>query len=303
MSTTYTQTGELKTIVALTCTENHLGHGNWKSFPIASVPASSKNYTQIFVGENEGSSTICTDGYVVYEAADGTKFKLSWNCTMSGKNDISMEIFNLSGPWQHGDIHYNGRFNSSYYWEIAQKPQTFVDAPVFAKDILTAEKCRRTSQAQIEKYIDGRKCIYLKDCFSQKDMQPYEKLWCAINPLFLTPVSKSILLRELAEQVLQETGSASLRNLSDKLFNYNQHMAEGKYALSKAADLRSKLTNMLKTENDPDNQTAIEICHCLLNSDLSKGWREGVYAYLGAKDEQNFGDRQNDVLKIVEKHL
>jgi hypothetical protein len=302
MSTTYIQTGELKTVIALTNVDAHLGHGSWKDYPVACVPKAA-DYTQIFRGENEGSSTICTDGYVVYAAADGTKFNLTWNCTMSGKNEISFSMDPLSGPWAHGDVYATGRFNSSYYWEIIQKTNTFVDAPVFAEDIVKAEKCSLTSQEDVEKYIDGRKCVYLKDCFADKHMRPYEKIWCAINPLFLTPISKSVLLRELTESVVNETGSSAFGDLADKLLNYNLGMSDGRYSLSEASQLRAGLQKILEEENDLNIHTLMGVAGSLLTKDLDRGWREGVHAYLSTQDKKELIRRQDRVIALVEEHL
>ena len=198
MAKTYTQTGYLKTVVALRNTDAHLNHGNWLSYPISSVSVGTDN-NQIFVGDNEGVSTICSDGYVVYTAADGTEFRLDYNCTMSGKNDISMTIQKLSGPWAHGSIIATDGFNSCYYWEIIQTSD-FVDAPVFPEDILKAEKCNSISNEKILKYIDGRHCVYLKDCLAVNSLPAFAKVWCIQNPLFLTPASKALVLRNVSQE-------------------------------------------------------------------------------------------------------
>jgi hypothetical protein len=302
MSTTYVQTGKLKTVIAVTNSGAHLGHGNWKSYPVSSVPKNT-DYTQIFLGDNEGSSTICTDGYVVYVAADGSKFTLSWNCTMSGKNEISFSADPLVGPWEHGEVYATGGFNSSYYWEIAQKAGTFIDAPVFAEDILKAERCHKTSQAEVEKYIDGRKCIYLRDCFENGRMRTHEKIWCVISPLFLTPISKSVLLRELAEHAVGKMGTKSMGGLTDKLLSYNQGISEGKYSIAEATELRVGLQNVLTAEENADNNSLIGVASSLLTTDLEKGWREGVQSYLSTQDEEELIKRQNKLLDLVEAHL
>jgi hypothetical protein len=306
MSTTYKQTGELKTPVALTNTGAHLNHGNWLTYPIGSVPVST-GYTQVFVGDNEGSSTICSDGYVTYQAADGTYFVLRYNCTMSGKNDISMDIQNLSGPWTHGSVSATGGFDSTYSWEIVQKA-TFVDAPVFAEALLAAPKCSLVPRSKIWEYIDGRSCIYLRDCFAVEELPLRAKLWCAVNALFLTPMSKSVLLRDLAQLAVGELSAETRASLTefDKFMAVNERLSKGDLLKTESDSLGIVLDGICgKSETDGNlrDRELIGIVRSLLNQDLCKGWKNAVSSYISYATGDELGKRQNSLIGLIGKRL
>lgn len=306
MSTTYKQIGELKTPIALTNTGAHLNHGNWLTYPIGSVPVSS-GYTQIFVGDNEGSSTICSDGYVTYQAADGTYFVLRYNCTMSGKNDISIDIQNLSGPWTHGSVSASSGFDSTYSWEILQKA-TFVDAPVFPEALMDAPKCNLVPRNKIWEYINGRSCIYLRDCFAIEDLQPRAKLWCAASPLFLTPASKSVLLRDLAQHAMNEMSSRSRASFTefDKFMSVNEQLSKGDLLKSEAERLGGVLDGICGKEEMSNNLRDREllcVMRSLLNNDLCKGWKNAVSTYISYAVDDELADRQNSLINLIGKRL
>lgn len=188
MSTFY-QTGKLTTAVRLRYSGSYYEHRDWKEnhFPQNIVETGGEiEIFQARLDRNFKSS----NGYVTYLANDGTKFILKFyiNSINTYLVQNSMEIENLSGPWAAGSITHTTGAEAKFCWQIIQT-DSFADVPVLAEDILTAEKCDLLTREQIWEYLAMRDKITLSDCFAEKNLPAHAKIWCAVNPLFLTPSS------------------------------------------------------------------------------------------------------------------
>lgn len=308
MSTFY-QTGKLHTAVKLRCIGSYYEHGDWEKdyFPKSVVDPSGQHvdFFRARLDRNFNNS----NGYVTYQANDGTKFNLKFYINSINTYLVrnSMEIENLSGPWAAGDISHSSGAQADFWWEINQM-SSFADVPVLAEDILMADKCDLLTREQIWKYLAMRDRVTLADCFAEKNLPAHAKIWCAVHPLFLTPKSKAVLCRNLAEEALSEltaiNGGPALD--SEEFLSINQRLAFGDRRQADLDRCRKIIHDTCEKAAKNENAREFELTNVLyglLDDNLANGWLRAVSSYIGFAQDSELSKREQVVIKLVERKL
>lgn len=311
MSIDHIITGKLNSVVALTYVDCGLSHGKWKTQPSGVVAAST--LTQIFEGWNRGSTVQPACGWCRFIAADGTKFTFHFEDNISDDNYCWTTMEDVSGPYKVKTPDYpktSKTFTVTYY--IESRTSSFFDAPVFSSDILTADKCDLYADEKLQEFIGQRDCIYLRDVFAISEMHPDAKIWCATSPLFLTPLSKSILTRDLVLAIEKEVSTEmnSFLPILEKMTAFNENLSneniqeniQGSYSQELKQAVEQKYIEA-KSKNLIRDCELIDATFSLLNSDLSEGWSAAVSSYLGRAENLSLARRRKTIVNIIEGRL
>lgn len=300
----YVVTGNLDTIVAVTYTDSGLDYGKWKSQPggTASVGTS-----QLFQAENRDGSTLPSEGWVSYTAADGTLFTFKWDDPVSKDNQCSSAMSNVQGNYSLPvpDYPTSGKTWTVTY-KIAQGTTAFWDAPVFPDHIVEAAKCDEYDEAKVRGLIRDRRCVYLRHAF-EEDMPPSAKLWCATHDVFLTPPSKALLSRDLAQFAVRGLSKADMlpSALLDAALQANYDFQNGAIGTAALSDLRRRLSERAVAARSVSDRDAelVGLVSALADRNAASGWANAVSAYLGNTKTAERDKRIDDVVKIVAARL
>jgi hypothetical protein len=307
MAVDYFQSGQIKTVVTVNLTGQRLNTsgGSWDVRPSA-VVWSNASYVQAFKTVNVGSSICGPEGMVQYEAADGSVFTMEFDCPVSSKNVCNGTVSGGSPYKIESDVPRTGA-DIEYKWNISQKSYLdFVDAPIFSVDLIRSEKCDLVPTERVLKFIDNRTCLYLKDVFAIDELPAQAKIWCAVHDLFLTPQSKAILLRDLAQKAAGEFTS-NFRNFSgvfDDALSYNLKVSAGTLSDIERERLRGAL-NACDTAADGVHRDTelLTVKEALLNHNLSEGWKTAVNAYISVERKEGAKERRDAVITLIKERL
>lgn len=300
-------TGKLSTVVSLTYTDCHLDHGKWKTQPSGVISQGTDQ--QLFVGQNRDASVQPACGWCKYTANDGSVFTFHFEDNKSDDNYCWTTIENLSGPWSVDTPDYpKGGKTFTVTYKILQKANTFADVPVSPEEILNASKCDSYSIQQIKEFMKGYNQIHLKDVFEKTDLPVNAKMWCATNPIFLSPGSKSILLSDLAALIETEL-SKDVQNvlpILEKAVIHNGKIATNMHSNADAGDIRSQLEEQYTAAQNSnfvrDGELIDTLCQ-YLNQDISEGWKAAVSCYFGRAEGEELEKRRQNIIHLIEKRL
>lgn len=147
--------------------------GFWSSAPVEKVgPSDSK--TPFFQTDMLGPR-----GHVKYESADGALSTMSFDCPTSRASVCSGKM-SPGTPYTIEAYVPSSGYSIDYEWSIRRKSFSFFDAPVFAEDLLAAEKCDLVTDERIVQAIDSRGA-YLRVTFAVADLPDEAKLSCATH--------------------------------------------------------------------------------------------------------------------------
>lgn len=304
MSGKFRVTAKLKTVVAVRYTDQGLTHGKWQTDPGGTAGVGT---SQIFVATNRDSSSVGPKGWVSYIAADGTTFTFSFSDPGHEQNSCSSSMDHVSGPWSLPVPDYP---RTSKKWTVTYQISStaeFFDAPVFPEDLLEAEKCAEYDRARVSAWIGDRSCVRLRDVLEHGAVPIAGKIWCATHTLFLTPSSKGVLTRDLAEVAIRELGESGgvSRKLLDEALQANRDVAAGLIGPAPLADLRRRLRECADTLHDrsPRNAALVDVISALAEPDPDTGWRHAVFSYLADAEGEQWAEYANRVLRVVESRL
>lgn len=295
-------TAKLNTVVALSNVGSRLNHGKWQTAP---SPTLGVGDSQIFVAENDGPNL--PEGWVAYQAADGTKFTFNFDDPPVEANRCSTVVENLSGPWTITTPSFPtaGRtWTVTYY--IGTSAKLFVDAPVFPEDVIKAGKCDAFPKERIVKLIGDKKCLYLKDALETDQLKPGDKLWCVTQGVFLTPASRALLTRDLVQVALQESPAArSVLSMVDSALQAHADFFGGQAGLSKLQAMQQTLHERIWSlkSAEPRDRQILDVVGALSNADSQAGWANAVSSFLHDAEGKELLQRQNEILALVERRL
>jgi hypothetical protein len=283
MSQKHEVTGKLSTVVAVKYTNGDTTQGKWIDRPVSSAPI---GVSQLFVAGNRDGNVAAAFGWASYISADGTVFTFNFEDPQYDDNNCWSSMNPVNGPYQLPIPQFptSGKTWIVTYFIAQSSQQPFFDAPVFPEDVLNASKCNLFPEKKVLKLIGDRKCLYLKDAFEEADLDPIYKIWCATHKLFLTPTSKALLSRDLAQLAIRELSPESVRftNLINDALQANRDFAQGKIGTASLDCLREVLR---ETENglklvSIDDARIFGLISELVNSDQHAGWSNAVSVYL-----------------------
>lgn len=304
MSGKFEVTAELDTVVSVRYSGQELSHGKWKTDPggIAAVGKS-----QLCIATNRSGASAGPAGWVGYLAADGTQFTFKFDDPSSQSNSCSSSMQDTAGPWYLPTPDYP---TSGKVWTVTYKiaqSSAFFDAPVFPSDVLDASKCEAFDRERVEKWIGPRTCVRLADALGQVALPPVAKLWCATHELFLTPASKALLTRDLAQHAASSLSSPRgfRADLLDQALQANHDAVEGRVGAAQLGDLRRRLreqTHALAPVGPRDAELTDTIC-ALTDPDPARGWSHAVSSFLGDAQGEPWTQRATTILDLVEARL
>lgn len=133
-------------------------------------------------------------------------------------------------------------------------------------------------------------------------------MWCAVNPLFLTPASKAVLLGDLCAVIDQELSADAdaFRPVLGNIAGLRQNLLDKEGAADSKLELSRKTDEHYaeaKKCNGTRDQELIDAASCLLHSDMSSAWTNAVSSYLGAATNESQLQRALTIIRLVEKRL
>ncbi len=312
----YKVTIKLNTVVAVRTTSSNLSHGKWATQPSGIAPIGDN---VIGVAQNHEGSTIPPAGNINYVAADGTEFTFSFEDNVSEANYCSSAMTNVSGPWLLPNPSYptSGKtwtvdFVISQTSGISRREaealsDIFYDAPVFPEDLIEAMKCFSFPEEKVEKLIGDKKCVYLKDVFDSEEMKPVNRIWCATHPLFLNPVSKGILTRNLVQMARQELSDdkGNSNSIIDDALQTHTNFSNGTIGTQQMDAMHQLLEEKIDSSKSINKRDAelYDIVKSLTNMDSHHGWVNAVHSYLHDAENNTLLKRQGNITKLISDKL
>ena len=172
--------------------------------------------------------------------------------------------------------------------------------------MLAAAKCADYDDARVKCWIDGRDCVRMADVMVLDDLPALGKLWCATHRLFLTPSSKALLTRDLAQVAARELGDGGLSDrLLDEALQANADAAAGRASPERLAGCRARLGERAAHVR-PTNERHAELLDAvasLAHRDPARGWANAASSYCGAAVDEDWTARAEAVLRLVEQRL
>ncbi len=307
MAIDYKQYGRMKTSVVINLASAKLldSYGSWETYPSEKVEVNSDSVT-IFSCVNKGSLMCGPKGEVVYEAADGSRFTIAFDCPTSSPNVCNVSVSDAS-PWQiKGTVPPSGIDGIYYSCTITQKDyNAVIDVPVSSVAIINEPKCNLVSMVNILKHINDREYVKLKDVFAVDELPLEAKLWCAKSNLFLTPQSKSSLLRSYAKELFEEllVDDEKSKMLLDEAINFNIDLSQGEISEKKKELLQDKLNSCNDIAYESNNVKLLDIIHILLEIDLSYAWSRLVSMHTERSNKTEFKKRQENLISFIGERL
>lgn len=307
MAIDYVQYGSMETVVTINLKSAELldGNGSWKSYPVEKVNVNASAET-IFACINKGSLMCGPKGKVQYETADGSVFTINFDCPTSSPNVCNVEVSEAS-PWKiKGTVPKSGINNIYYSCIITQKDyNAVIDVPVSSVDIINEPKCNLVPVETILKCINGREYLKLKDIFAIDELPLEAKLWCAKSNLFLTPQSKSSLLRSYAKELFSQQliDDEKSKLLLSEVINFNIDLSQGEISEKKKDLLKDNLNACNDIAYERNNVKLIDIMHILLETDLSYAWSWLVSIHTERQNKTEFKMRQENLVSFIGERL
>lgn len=311
MAIDYIQKGKIKTVISLVLRGYNLddSYGSFKTIPADSISKNS-DFVMFFETINDASNLCGPKGHVVYRDAGEREFTMRFDCPTSDNNVCTAEM--TAGDSSYtitGEVPKSGH-DIDYKWTIKQaKFNEFIDAPIFSKDLLNAPQCGLISKEKMLKYIDGRSCLYLKNVFEVRYLPTEAIIWCSVHDLFLTPQSKAILTRDLAQKAMREL-SPSVRNriiLFDHLLTYHENISKGDIISSERERLLEKYSKSSEAVNSGQvcerDFELLDVIKTLMEDNLEDGWRTAVNTYVRRDKKDGVEERRKAVIELIEDRL
>jgi len=299
----YTVTADIDTAVALTYSDSGLSHGKWKTQPGGTVATGTH---QIFQAENRSGSTVPPEGWAKYVAADGTEFTFKFKDPVSEQNQCSSSMTNIHGPWTLPTPSYptGGKtWTVTYY---ISSSATFYDAPVMAEHIVGAHKCEDYSEARVRGFLGEHMAVKLAQVLGA-NIPPQAKLWCATHPMFLTPSSKALLTRDLAQFAAHRLsdGSAFSASVLDQALMASHDHQQGLLGAAALLSVRRVIEERATTirNANPRDAELVGLFAALAENNAVNGWTHAVSTYIGDAEGSLEDERADDVLKIIAARL
>lgn len=309
MAIDYFQTGNLSTVTRLNLvgTELSTTGGSWKSTPVETVSGDGET-KEIFKCVNKDSNISGPEGTVTYESADGSIFKLHFDCPWNHANVCDATVSEHSPFKISASVPAHGA-DITYSWTITQKSYDQVlDLPVSSAEFIAAPKCDLVPFHKILEYIDGRETICLKDVFAVKELPVRAKIWCATHSLFLTSQSKAVFTRELAKRAADQiNGVHEIDGLVEEALAYNEKLSQEDICRSQGAALADRMQSLIVPAMSADSMMQENVLLCVIqaltNEDLSAGFKAAVAAYVNDRNQNGLEDRTAEVAAIIGEKL
>lgn len=304
MSSDYVVTGNLSTVVALKYTGGDLAFGKWKSQPNGHWPVGT---TQFFAAENRDGNQAPPEGWVEGLAADGTRFKFTFDDPVSRENYCSSSMSHVNGKFILPTPSYpkSGKtWTVTYYIKFGAAE--FADPPVFPEDVVQAPKCDLFPDARVKALLGTRTSVYLKDALEMSELHPADKLWCATSALFLTPSAKALLTRDLAQAAVQELSAAARQSVGtiDPALQLNRDFAAGHAGWSALSAMRAALEEKRHASlGNARDAELLDAIVALADPDPQAAWSGAASSYLGDAKDDALAERTGNLLRLVTARL
>jgi len=299
---TYVVTAELNTVVALKYSGSGLDWGKWIVQPSGQVAVGT---SEIFQACNRDGSTANPHGWVTYLADDGTEFRFEFADPLWWQNTCTSSMTNVHGPYYLPKPEYPA---SGDTWTVTYYISTmtdFCDLPVDSEHVIRAWKCSEYGEDRVRGMFGEHKVVHLSGVLNA-DIPAEAKLWCVMSPLFLTPVSKAILIRDLAQFAVADLTrvDAISPSLLDSALLANHEFQQGSIGVNRLQSLRRLLEERAQSVSaDQRDMQIVGLVATLTEKDPVNGWIHAVSSYLSGAEGAEMTRRIAEVLRIVQARL